>query len=494
LSAGSGEPRKLNPEISLEVDRLIGSSREQLIEYLAEAGLRVTKLKEELRGAELENRYLRALLRLARIEKYGPGSEKLSDEQLALLELEPGVSQAEVEAESERAQLKLPLRRAYKAVEHPGRQELPADLPRVEKIIPCTPEQCVCAQCGNHKELIGYETSEQLDVEPAKHFVLVTKREKRACRRCEEQGVQCAPLPPRIIEKGLASDRVVIDTVVNKYCAHLPLFRQSVMLERETGLELSRVTLCGWVMAVGELLMPIVGAMRWELLTGGYIQADETPVDVQSERTKGKNHQAYLWQYSRPGGPVVFDFQLDRGRQGPRQFLGEFAGILQTDGYTGYGKVGGKDMVHAGCWAHARRYFFQAVQLNRRDLLALGIVAEIDKLFELEAEAKAAGLGAAERLGLRREKAEPIVEGLKEGIESARASTLPRSALGKACDYALGRWGQLRRFLDYGQLELSNNLAENAIRPVAIGRNYAQSGIRQSLEGNDSRLYCAAVG
>jgi transposase len=160
LSAGSSEPRKLNPEISLEVDRLTGSSREQLIEYLAEAGLRVKKLEEELRGAELENRYLRELLRLARIEQYGPGSEKLSDEQLALLELEPGVSQAEVEAESERAQLRLPLRRAQKAVEHPGRQELPAHLPRVEKIIPCTPEQCVCAQCGNHKELIGYETSE----------------------------------------------------------------------------------------------------------------------------------------------------------------------------------------------------------------------------------------------------------------------------------------------------------------------------------------------
>jgi transposase len=131
------------------------------------------------------------------------------------------------------------------------------------------------------------------------------------------------------------------------------------MLERETGLELSKVTLCGWVMAVGELLMPIVGAMRRELLSGGYIQADETPVDVQSERTKGKNHQAYLWQYSRPGGPVVFDLQLDRGRQGPRQFLGEFAGILQTDGYTGHGKVGGKDMVHCrmlGSLSRARFY------------------------------------------------------------------------------------------------------------------------------------------
>jgi hypothetical protein len=254
-------------------------------------------------------------------------------------------------------------------------------------------------------------------------------------------------------------------------CAtHLPLYRQSAILERETGIDLSRATLDGWVMAVGELLMPIIGAMRQELLRGGYIQADETPVDVQSERTKGKNHQAYLWQYSRPGAAVVFDFQLDRGAHGPREFLAEFDGILQTDGYAGYGKVGGKNMVHAGCWAHARRYFFQALQLNGKDLVALGIVVEIDKLFELEADAKAAGLSAAERLELRRQKAKPIVEALKARVESARASALPRSALGKACDYALGRWGQLRHFLDYGQIELSNNLAENAIRPVAIGR------------------------
>jgi len=470
LSASSDEPIKLDPQISLELDRLKGSSREQLIEYLAESAGRVRTLEEKLRGAELENRYLRELLRLARIEKYGPGSEKLSDEQLALLELEPGVSQAEVEAESERAQLKLPLRKGAKAAKHPGRQELPAHLPRIEKIIACTPEQCVCSQCGKDKDLIGYETSEQLDVEPAKHFVLVTKREKRACRRCEEQGVETAALPARIIPKSLVSDRVIIDTVVSKYCDHLPLYRQSAMLERETGLELSRVTLCGWVMAVGELLMPIVGAMRWELLSAGYIQADETPVDVQSERTKGRNHQAYLWQYSRPGGAVVFDFQLDRSAQGPREFLGDFDGILQTDGYAGYGKVGGKNMVHAGCWAHARRYFFQALQLNRKDLVALGVVAEIDRLFELEADAKALGLSTAERIELRQQKAQPVVEALKGRVESARASALPRSALGKACDYALGRWGQLRRFLDYGQIELSNNLAENAIRPVTIGR------------------------
>jgi transposase len=139
------------------------------------------------------------------------------------------------------------------------------------------------------------------------------------------------------------------------------------------------VTLCGWVMAVGELLMPIRGAMRQELLSGDYIQADETPVDVQSERTKGKNHQAYLWQYSRPLGPVVFDFQLDRSGQGPRQFLGEFEGILQTDGYAGYGKVGGKAMVHAGCWAHYLESVFIWSEGRASRLGPLGLAAVVSR-------------------------------------------------------------------------------------------------------------------
>jgi transposase len=144
----------------------------------------------------------------------------------------------------------------------------------VERVIPCSPEQCLCAQCGQSTGFIGYEQSEQLDFEPAKPFVLVTKREKRACKDCEEQGVQTALLPARIIPKGLVSDRVIIDAVVNKYCNFLPLYRQSVILQRETGLELSRATLCGWVMTVGELLLPIRGAMRLELLSSDYLQAD----------------------------------------------------------------------------------------------------------------------------------------------------------------------------------------------------------------------------
>ena len=200
--------------------------------------------QERLKLAEYKVQLLEARLRLMRINKYGPGSEKLSDAQLALLEVEPGVSAAEVAAESQREPLPPP-RPAKPARPHPGRQQLPAGLPRVERIIACTPEQCICGQCGRPTRLIGYEQSEHLDVEPAKYFVVVTKREKRACDTCEEHGVACAPLPARIIEKGLASDRVVIDTVVRKYADFLPLYRQSVILERETGLVISRATLDG---------------------------------------------------------------------------------------------------------------------------------------------------------------------------------------------------------------------------------------------------------
>jgi len=434
--------------------------------------------QERLKFAEYKIRVLEERLRLVRIEKYGPGSEKLSDAQLELLELEPGVSSTEVAAESERGQLSLPLRTARK---HPGRQELPANLPRQEQIIPCTAEQCVCGKCGKENVVIGYEQSEQLDVAPAQYFVRVIKREKRACKTCEEQGVRCAPLPPRIIEKGLASDRVVIDTVVSKYLDYLPLYRQSAILEREAGLEISRATLDGWVMRVGELLRPITEAMAKELLSGNYIQADETPVGVQSDRVQGKNHLAYLWQYSRPASSVVFDFRIGRERAGPKRFLGNFEGILQTDGYAAYDHVGGPKMVHAGCWAHARRKFFQAVELNPEDQRAIGIVAQMDKLFELDQKAREQGLSQDARHAHRLEKAQPLLEQIKSQLEAARSGALPKSVLAKACNYTLTLWTRLTRFLEYPELELSNNWAENAIRPVALGRkNWIHIGSEQA--------------
>jgi transposase len=440
----------------------------------------IVQLQKKLVWAELKIQVLEEQLRLQRIKKYGPGSEKLSDAQLQLLDLEPGVSDAEVQAESEREPLPAPAKQE-RSRKHPGRQQLPAGLPRVERVIACTPEQCTCKACGQATAVIGYDVSEQLDVEPAKYFVVVTKLEKRACKRCEEGGVTAAPAPARIIEKSLVSDRVVIDAVVAKYSDHLPLYRQSAILQRDAGVEIGRATLDGWVMRVGELLIPVVAVMRRELLGGSYIQADETPVDVQLHDGRGQNHQAYLWQYGRPGGGVVFEFRLGRGREGPKEFLGQFEGILQTDGYVVYDHVGGPKLVHAGCWAHSRRKFFDAAKLNPSDAVATRIVKLIDDLFGIDAVAREEKLDHAARHALRLERAQPLVEIIRGEVEAARDASLPSSALGKAANYTLSLWRKLTRFLEHPELELSNNLAENSMRPVAIGRkNWIHVGSQQA--------------
>ena len=443
----------------------------------------IVQLTQELQWSRWKIRALEERLRLELIRKYGPTSEKLNDTQLLLLDLEPGVSAAEVEAESRREPLPpaSPITAKNRTSgKHPGRQELPADLPHVERVIACTPQQCVCKSCGKDTVVIGYEQSEQLDVEPARYFVVITKREKRACRGCTE-GVSAAPLPERIIDKSLVSDRVVIDTLVSKYSDHLPLYRQSVILERDAGVSISRATMDGWVMRAGELLTPIAAAIGRELVGGGYIQADETPVGVQMHDKRGKNHQAYLWQYGRPGGSVVFDFQMGRGREGPKQFLGQFAGILQTDGYTAYDHTGGLQMVHAACWAHARRKVFDALKLNPDDRVSRQLVERTDALFLIDAGARDAGMDHMARHALRQQRSRPLLDIIKEEMEAAQLAALPSSALGKAVSYTLSLWHKLTRFLEHPELELSNNLAENSMRPVALGRkNWIHVGSEQA--------------
>src|ERR1035437_9518436 len=190
---------------------------------------------------------------------------------------------------------------------------------------------------------------------------------------------------------------------------------------------------------------------------------------------------AYLWQYGRPGGTVVFDFRLGRGRDGPRQFLGQFEGILQTDGYAAYDQIGGPRMVHAGCWAHCRRQFFEAVQLNPRDPVATPIVARMDELFAVDAEARRREIGLTGRHALRQERARHLLDDIRGKIEAAQSFALPSSALSKACQYALTLWTKLTRLLEYPELELSNNLAENSMRPVALGRkNWIHVGSPQA--------------
>ena len=423
-------------------------------------------LRRELQWARLKIEALEAELRRERIEKYGPQSETLSDLQLELLEEEPGVSGEEVEAESHREPL--PASEPRERRPHPGRHRLPEKLPRVEEVIAC--DERNCKQCGAETAVIGYDESEVLDVEPARYFVRVVRREKRACRGCHGGSVVMPQAAARIVEKGLASDTVVVETVVAKYVDHLPLYRQAAILEREAGVEISRATLDGWVMRVGELLQPVVRAMRQQLLTAGYLQADETIVPVQMHDKRGADHQAYLWQYGSPGGQTVFDFQLGRGREGPVKFLGQWEGILQTDGYSAYDRVGGPKLVHVGCWAHARRKFVEAVKVNPNDAEAVKMVTRMDALFLVDRGAREQGLSAAERHDFRRQHAMAWVEEIHRECRSLSKSVLPKSAPGQGVAYTLNMWPKLRRCFDYGQVELSNNLAENSMRPVALGR------------------------
>jgi transposase len=387
------------------------------------------------------------------------------------------VSNEEVERESARGQEELQHRpkRKREAKPHPGRQTLPENLPRVEEIVEVPAAQCVCHSCQKEMTVIGYEESEQLDVRPAEYFVRVTKREKRACSACGKGGVKTAPVAPSIVERSLVSDRIVVETVIAKYLDHLPLYRQSAMLLRDAGVEIHRSTMCGWVMRVGELLEPIAEAMRRELLARNYIQADETPIEVQMHDGRGKNHQAYLWQYSEPGGMdssriVLFDFQMGRGREAPKRMLRDFAGILQTDGYAAYDKVGAPGIVHAACWAHARRKFVEALKLNAKDAEAARIVSRMDALFAIDAEAREAALSIEARHAWRLEKAAPLVAALREEMLRLQKSTLPKSAIGQAVNYALSLWHRLTVFLAHPVVELSNNLAENSMRGVALGR------------------------
>ena len=448
----------------------------------AAVSVKFNSYEYELQYAQMKVQVLEERLRQQRIAKYGPGSETLSNLQLELLDLEPGVSNAEVAAESEREALLCSPDEKEERRKHPGRQTLPAHLPRVEKIVACTPEQCKCGNCGADKTVIGYEVSEVLDVKPAEYFVQVTKREKRACKQCEEQGVSTAPLPVRIIEKSLVSDGIIIDTVVRKYADHNPLYRQSVILLRDAGIDIGRATQCGWVMTVGEMLMPVVGWMRRELLAGSYIQADETPVGVQMHDKRGKNHQSYLWQYGTPGAGTVFDFRMGRGREGPARFLDKFAGMLQTDGYVAYDRgVGSPKMVHAACWSHARRQFVDAIKLNKQDAASISIVELMDKLFAIDARARDEKMDHAARHDLRQQEAPPLLEKIREQILAMSRNVLPKSAAGKACSYTLTLWKRLECFLDYPELELSNNLAENSMRGVALGRkNWIHIGSQQA--------------
>jgi transposase len=455
-------------------------------QQIADRDQLLSRKNQALALAEIKIKVLEERLRLDRIARYGKRSETLSDLQLQLLDLEPGVSSEEVAAESEREPLKPPPAQDNTSSskprrKHPGRQQLPSHLARVDEIVACTPEQCNCGKCGKQTTVIGYEETEVLDVRPVEYFVRVIKREKRACRDCEEQGVQTAPVPERICPKSVLSDQLIVEALVGKYCASLPLYRQQAIVKRDAGVQIALSTLNDGVLRVGELLIPIAAAMKREVLAGTYIQADETPIGVQTHDKRGRNHQAYMCQYGSPGKGVVFDFPMGREGEGPKQFLGNFNGLLQTDGYARYNHVGGPKMVHACCLAHARRKFVDAVKVNASDRESARVLALMDELFAIDREAREKNLDHAQRDVLRQERAPELLDKLREAVLALKKTALPKSAGGQATNYTLSFWSKLTVFLKYPELELSTNLAENAMRSIAIGRkNWLHLGSKEA--------------
>jgi len=451
--------------VSLDLDQLPADLRDAVAAAICAERAEKERLQSEVR-------ILREMIRLLHLKKYGPRSEQLSDRQLQLLEGEPSVTPEEVASEADLAarnpQAREP-RVPKRDRSHPGRVELPPHLERRVEEIPVPADQCRCPRCQKQLAVIGHEEAEYLDMEPVKFFVRKVRREKRAADCGCVTGVVSAPVPVRILPKSKFGDELILDFIDRKFGQHLPVYRQCDTIHREAGVELSRQTVCGVIGQVGALLEAVRQSLRRDLLAGGYVQADETPIGVQSPEVEGRNHTGRIWHYGRPGGPVVVDFQMSRGRDGPRAFLEGFRGTLQSDGYSAYDKLG-PAITYAGCLAHVRRKLLEAHKLSPDDPVPRQLLDQVGALYSVEAEAREAGATAEQRLALRQARSRPLMEALKDQLVTTRTASLPKSVLGRACAYALGQWTRLEVFLRDGRIEVDNNWAENGLRPVVLGR------------------------
>lgn len=356
---------------------------------------------------------------------------------------------------------------------HPGRAPLPDSLERRDVFV--EPRENV-----EGMKCIGEEATEELVYEPG--YFWVRRYVRRKYVDPATQKVLIGELPARPIDKGVPSAELLAQIVVNKYCDHLPLYRQGKMFER-AGVKIADSTLGEWLRASVELLAPLYGALKTRVLESGHVQADETTINVLDSDKKGASHLGYYWVYHAPGlRAAVFDYQRGRSRQGPAGFLEHFQGNLQCDGYEAYTMFEGKTGVTvSNCWAHARRYFEKALDEDPHN--AARVMGQIQELYAVESHARQQRLDHGQRLEARRQMAVPVLEQIKGQLEHLKPSALPQSLLGKAVNYALSRWDKLAIYATDGKLEIDNNLVENVIRPVALGRkNYLFAGSHESAQ------------
>jgi transposase len=437
--------------------------------------------RQALAQARRENELLRQKIDLLVRRVFGSSSERLDRAQLELLLQLPAL------ADTDSAVTRVEESRT--SVRHSRKERaprLPDNLPVVEEVI--DPEPVKAAP--QSWRCIGQEVSEQLDFEPARFLRRRTVRRKYVHRVDLDCAPLIAPLPECLQERGLAAPGLLAHILVGKYCDHLPLYRQEQIFIRRYGVHLPRQTLARWVALAADWLKPIYEQIRTGVMAGGYVQVDETPVNY-LEPGHGRTKQGYLWTGSHPGGDVFFRWETSRATACLENIVPvNFQGTLQCDGYAAYRAFAnsrGGAIELAGCWAHVRRKFYEALEQSPRT--AGWLVRQIQHLYRVEASLREHRAGPRLRQAVRTSQSRPLVERIERALIRLKTSGryLPQSLLGQAMDYALGQWSTLTVYLDDGRVEIDNNLVENAIRPTAIGKKNwlfvgeAQAGERSAI-------------
>lgn len=432
-------------------------------ETLADALALLAQRDQQLHALELKSQKLVLELALLKRLRFGTKSESLSAEQKPLFEddLDQDLAALAVELDAPEAD----------AAERParpraGRQPLPPHLERIE--VRHEPEHCTCGQCQSPLVKISEDISEQLDIEPARFFVIRHIRPQYACRQCET--IATAPVPPAVIDGGLAAPGLLAWVAISKYLDHLPLYRLEQIAARQQ-VVLSRSTMSEWIGRIGVALQPLAERLSEKLREQTSLHADETPVQ-QLDPGKGKTKRAYLWAYRSndlSGSPpmVVFDYQTSRSGQHAASYLRDWRGVLMVDDYAGYKALFGGGVIELACWAHARRKFFD-LHVAGGHPVAAEALQRIAQLYAVEEQARS--FTDDQRAQWRAEHSSPLLKNLHEWLKALRPTVANGGALAKAIDYTLRRWPALVRYAHGGDLPIDNNPVENAIRPIALGK------------------------
>lgn len=427
----------------------------------------LTTLRELVSALQKENSLLRQKIDALCRRVFGSSSEKIDAAQLELL-LQMVKSGADIEA-----QAATPVEKASKPVQ-PRKERaprVPENLPVVEQVI--EPQEVIDEP--EQWRLIGHEVSEQLDYEPARFLCRRIVRKKYVHVTDPDRAPILAALPEKLLERGVAGPGLLAQILVGKYADHLPLYRQEQIFAQRYKINLPRVTLARWVELCADWLQPIYEQIRTGVMAGGYAQVDETPVAYLAPGN-GQTKQGYLWTACRPGGDVFYRWETSRAAECLERLVSrEFKGVLQSDGYSAYGAfIKTRDGIElAGCWAHVRRKFHEALESRHAGPRPAGwIMRQIQHLYRIESALRESKAGPQLRDAVRSHQSRPIVERIKKALVVFKASRrhLPQSLLGQAIDYTLGQWSTLEVFLRNGKVEIDNNLVENAIRPTAIGK------------------------